>query len=142
MRLRASFTVENAVIIPVFTIILLLLMSFTFYLHDLVLVKNALFQTDILAEQAYKKGESTASVLKIQRQTSAYLKDKTMFLTDISISAKENNGKTTSECKARNVLSNISFVGDINKSVVIQESYPPDYIRKVRAAKEVLGEDK
>jgi hypothetical protein len=33
-------------------------------------------------------------------------------------------------------------VGDINKSVEIQESYPPDYIRKVRAAKEVLGADR
>jgi hypothetical protein len=135
MRLRASFTVENAVIIPVFTIILLMLMSFIFYLHDMVIVKNALFQTDIQAEQAYKTEDSTAAVTEIQKQISGYLKDKTLFLTDITVAAEETNGRINSECRAQNVLSFVPFIGDISKKVEIRESYPPDYIRKWRWTK-------
>ena len=43
-RVRASFTLENAFLIPLFTMIIVILMGAGLYMHDNIIIKNALIQ--------------------------------------------------------------------------------------------------
>ena len=47
MWIRASYTVENAVIVPVFSMIIILIISFTCNIHDEIIKENVMSQIGI-----------------------------------------------------------------------------------------------
>lgn len=47
MWIRASYTVENAVIVPVFSMIIILIISFTCNIHDEIIKENVISQIGI-----------------------------------------------------------------------------------------------
>ena len=59
--MRASFTLENAFLIPLFTMIIVFLMGAGLYLHDNIIIKNALIQGTVILEKNILKeaGEET-----------------------------------------------------------------------------------
>ena len=49
--MRASFTLENVFLIPLFTMIIVFLMGAGMYLHDNIIIKNALIQGTVILEK-------------------------------------------------------------------------------------------
>ena len=47
MWVRASYTVENAVIIPIFSMIIIIIISITCSIHDEIIKENVISQTAI-----------------------------------------------------------------------------------------------
>ena len=50
-RVRASFTLENVFLIPLFTMIIVFLRGAGLYLHDNIIIKNALIQGTVILEK-------------------------------------------------------------------------------------------
>ena len=67
-------TVENAVIIPVFTLIIVALISVSGYMHDKVVMRNILNQVGIECSKHMSDDELQQLLLRSER----YMSDKTM----------------------------------------------------------------
>lgn len=50
IRLKASYTIENAIIVPLFLLIILMLLYLNFYMHDIIIVKTAITGVAIQSE--------------------------------------------------------------------------------------------
>lgn len=142
MRLRASFTVENSVIIPIFTLIIVSLIVLMLYLHDCVVVKNALFQSAIKTEKTILQDDTInmeSVILQTERQVKYYIQEKAAAITDVSVTIRVNDASVVAECEGRFSLAGIiKNIGKIHKAEEIQRSYPPDYIRRVRAIQKTI----
>lgn len=142
MRIRASFTIENSVIIPVFTFIIVSLIAFLLYLHDCVVVKNALLQSAIQTEKTILEDHTVnmeAIVLQTERQVKSYIQEKTVSITNISMTIRVSENSIVAECEGQfQLISFMKNIGKIHKKEEIQRSYPPDYIRKVRAIQKTI----
>lgn len=84
-------TVENAVIVPVFTLIIVALISVSGYMHDKVVMRNILNQLSIEYSRNITSNEQKALLVKSEE----YIKDKTIFVKKVSVksgsyAAKEN----------------------------------------------------
>jgi hypothetical protein len=137
MRIKASYTIENSVIIPVFTLIIVSLMGLLFYLHDTVIIKNATFQTAMRLEQQVGEVSETERS-KMQENTKDYIKEKTIFATDISVVLKEENKE--SYCVGKATFTTIGLLLDANrieKCVSVKDNNPPDFIRLVNATEKL-----
>ncbi|MFR8131971.1 MAG: TadE family protein [Lachnospira sp.] len=69
-------TVENAVIVPVFTLIIVALISVSGYMHDKVVMRNILNQLSIEYSRNITSNEQKALLVKSEE----YIKDKTIFV--------------------------------------------------------------
>lgn len=142
MRIRASFTIENSVIIPVFTFIIVSLIAFLLYLHDCVVVKNVLLQSAIQTEKTILEDHTVnmeAMVLQTERQVKSYIQEKTVSITNISMTIRVSENSIVAECEGQfQWISFMKNIGKIYKKEEIQRSYPPDYIRKVRAIQKTI----
>lgn len=110
MRLKASFTVENSVIIPLFTIIVVLMIRMTFYLHDEVVLRNAEFQAAIMLEQE-EMGLTELQRKNIIQNTSDYIKLKSLL----------------------NIADRLSVEQDLSQKEIIKSNSQPDFIRITNA---------
>lgn len=143
MRVRASFTIENTVVIPVFTIIIVFLAVLLLYLHDSAVVKNALIQSAVKAEKEVldKSSSDTKSVLsQLSSQAEAYIEEKTAAVTSVHVNIKVSGTSIITECEGCFSLGSILMeVGDFRKEEQIKRSYPPAYIRTIRAAQKNIS---
>lgn len=136
MRLRASFTLENSVIIPIFTLIIAALIAMSIYFHDINIIKNALFQATVQAEKLTE--ESGISIL--EQRVEAYLQEKTIAVKEINVELEVTDSNMTAVCNGKFVFAvMLKEAGDINRSVETARCYPPDYIRKLRAVKKAVS---
>ena len=74
-RVRASFTLENVFLIPLFTMIIVFLMGAGLYLHDNIIIKNALIQGTVILEKNILKEageEQTGFCNYISAQSSSF----------------------------------------------------------------------
>ncbi len=130
MRIRASFTLENSVIIPVFTFIIMALITLAIYFHDINVIKNALFQITVQAEKISDSNDMQI----IQMQAEEYLKEKTIAVKVSDVRLEVTESKITAVSRGQFLLAGmLKGAGDINRNFQIKRSYPPDYIRKFRA---------
>lgn len=111
MRIKASFTVENSIIIPLFTVIIALIIKMTFFMHDEVILRNAEFQAAIMLEQEDK------ILTKIQKRniiqnTSDYIELKSVFYSKDILSVEQ----------------------DLTQKEIVKSNFQPDFIRKINAA--------
>ncbi len=104
MRLRASFTVENSVIIPLFTIIIVTLVITGLDMHDELVLKAACFQGGMKLEQE----EVDAS------QKSAYLSEIVSYV--------------QSKCMRKTY--SVSDVTEKIDSINVKDNSPREFIRK------------
>ena len=74
-------TVENAVIVPVFTLIIVALISVSGYMHDKVVMRNILNQLSIEYSRNITSNEQKALLVKSEE----YIKDKTIFVKKVSV---------------------------------------------------------
>jgi hypothetical protein len=140
VRLRASFTVENAVIIPLFVIMLVSAAMLDFYLHDTIVVKCIAQNVALAVELDRENGKEpdlsdyeTRAVGNIRMKSIAQRAPGTRIESaDSSVHVKShgNNPALMLRILRKNVTSAESTVN---------VSCPDDFIRKVNAARELLG---
>lgn len=96
MRLNASYTVENSVIIPLFAMIVISIASLNCMLHDKVIKQNILIQASI---EAQISGISVDSVFELQERVKRYMSDKCIFTTneDVNLSKTLTDKQTPSK---------------------------------------------
>ena len=76
MWIRASYTVENAVIVPVFSMIIILIISFTCNIHDEIIKENVMSQIGIENELSEMNSDRRNDFEKIAEE---YLKERCIF---------------------------------------------------------------
>ena len=91
-------TVENAVIVPVFTLIIVALISVSGYMHDKVVMRNILNQLSIEYSRNITSNEQKALLVKSEE----YIKDKTIFVKKVSVKPGSYAGKENAADNAAN----------------------------------------
>lgn len=104
MRLRASYTIENSYIIPLFTIVIVIMVLTGMELHDSAIVKAVCFQGNMKIEQEKLEGAERAESIK---NVMEYIEKKTISVT-----------------------TNDTLAGEVIKETEIESKDPRDFIRK------------
>ena len=73
--------VENAIIVPIFTMIIIALISVGIYMHDRIIIRNMVSQISI----EYEKESDITARKELIKRGERYAADRTMFLRDINI---------------------------------------------------------
>ena len=142
-RVRASFTLENVFLIPLFTMIIVFLMGAGLYLHDNIIIKNALIQGTVILEKNILKeaGEEQTGKQQLCGQMQSYILEKAVMLENVNISFHVTGEEIEAECSARFQLTFVPGLGkNICRKEKLKRSYPPDDIRRLRAVKKMLGD--
>ena len=136
-RVRASFTLENAFLIPLFTMIIVFLMAAGLYLHDNIIIKNALIQGTVILEKNILKetGEEQTGKQQLCGQIQSYISEKAVMLENVNVSFHVTGEEIEAECSARFQL---TFVPGLGENICRKEK--PDDIRRLRAVKKMLGD--
>lgn len=129
-------TVENAVIVPVFTLIIVALISVSGYMHDKVVMRNILNQLSIEYSRNITSNEQKALLVKSEE----YIKDKTIFVKKVSVkpgsyAEKENaaDGINHITCTAEWPFKLDFFginIGNISMSRDVYRNHSEQIIRK------------
>lgn len=139
-RVRASYTIENSYLLPMFTIIIIILIMITFYFHDMAIIKNVLVQTAANAEQHGELSEE--EIENLCKVSAAEIKNRTVFTKKIKVNLENDKNKYTAGCTAEFMGAGVvKVLKKIEKNQKISICYPPDFIRKVRAVEKVIPSD-
>lgn len=76
MWIKASYTVESAVIVPIFSLIIVIIISFTCNIHDQIIRENIMAQVAIEDELNDMSSDKTNNLEKIAGE---YLKERCLF---------------------------------------------------------------
>ncbi|SEF68621.1 TadE family protein [Lachnospira multipara] len=142
-RFKAVYTLENAVIVPIFFMVYIISISVAIYMHDRIILRNALEQAAIEYEYRYinaaeVKDKNEMTEEKFATKVKDYIDAKTLYLndTDIIIQKKDNNIKITAKASFPLVT---AYVGkSINTSEMISVNNPKKWIRITKALKEAV----
>lgn len=132
-------TVENAVIIPLFTVIIIALISVSGYMYDKTVMRDIMRQTSIEYTSCIKEDERKELLAKSKN----YIKDKTIFIKNIKIN-EEVDSKGTGEiiCSAEWPIQ-IGLFGIKVDSMQIRQKVnnnrAEELIRKAKVILEVNG---
>ena len=128
-------TVENAVIVPVFTLIIVALISVSGYMHDKVVMRNILNQLSIEYSRNITSNEQKALLVKSEE----YIKDKTIFVKKVSVkpgsyAGKENAAGGINHMYTNPPLLSLDFfginIGNISMSREVYRNHSEQIIRK------------
>src|SRR5574344_256580 len=101
--INASYPVENAVIMPLFVIIITSVILFAFYLHDSVILKCAALKaainlkSELIAEDGNEYISSQTD--KIETSATEYLREKTLLLKGVDAAAEIRKGVSDKKIK-------------------------------------------
>ena len=101
MWLRASYTVENAVIVPVFSMIIILIISFTCNIHDEIIKENVMSQIGIEDELTEMDSERRNDFEKIAEN---YLKERCIFSHNYRVKVDESSIKKSQPEKSIRIM--------------------------------------
>ena len=138
MRLKASFTVENSIIIPLFTIIIVALCLLTFVLHDHVIIKNACFQSAIILngqpnELVDRNQSKSESMKQMNLKAQDYIDAKTILAQNVSVKIEQNSDVLHVTCTCGvTKLPFIDQINDINRQVRVTQG---DYVKIIRMSR-------
>ena len=131
-------TVENAVIIPLFTLIIIALISVSGYMYDRVTIRNILSQTAIECSKPMTDDERQ----QLLNRSKKYIEEKTMFVKNISVGSSGGSNNTDKlVCSARWPLSIGYFgirTGNISISQEVRKNKAEELIRKTNIIMNVL----
>lgn len=150
-KCKAYYTVENAIIVPLFFMIYIISASVSIYIHDRIVLRNALEQAAIEYEYQYinsidaqntnsstENKNTKESEENFALRVKEYIDAKTLFLNniEINISNKETNVKISAKAKFPLVT---AYVGKtINASQMVSVNNPKKWIRITKALKEAV----
>ncbi len=130
--------VENAIIVPIFTMIIIALISVGIYMHDRIIIRNTISQVSI----EYEKERDITARKELLKRGERYAADRTMFLRDIHIyddRAYEQNESIVCSASFPVISSytGLSDICNINENVNTIDN--AQLIRKTNALMEVVG---
>ena len=148
MRLKASYVVENAVIIPLFVMIIVAIVFLDFYIHDIVILKSTAFKLGIMTEleQSNQAGfdfdekEMKKLMEQWERRGSDYLKAKTIAAKKTFAAVSDDLANIEVDCTGRSprMTSFATDIVELDISSAIYKNRPDEYVRKINAIREVL----
>lgn len=139
MELRASFTVENSVTIPIFIMIFMCLVALTGYYHDKIIVKGAVEMSALKLEQMDLE-QIEVDLQTMEDNLKEYIESKTLFMKKINVTVEETNHTYKVTCCSQYVFSLMKKVtGLLRTSAEVKENSPSNIIRITEAAMEVMG---
>ena len=135
-RLKASYTVENSFIMPLFIIIIVLLLYVCFYIHDAVILKNSALKLAIRAERSEEDWQRA----ELRQEGIDYIREKTIFTKNINVIIENNKGNIKVSCTGyfSSALKWMNQTGLLNQSATVNKNRPEDFIRIMNAVKDVI----
>lgn len=121
MRLKASFVVENAIIVPLFTLIIVAIMSICLYIRDSMIVENGILIASMKAEQEIRKKDGKDSGAD----------NKAVNIEDIIGIAQDYIQENVVVMKG---IDTAQIKNEMDKKTITY-NYPPEFIRMVNAVK-------
>ena len=129
-------TVENAVIVPVFTLIIVALISVSGYMHDKVVMRNILNQLSTEYSRNITSNEQKALLVKSEE----YIKDKTIFVKKVSVKPGSYAGKENAAGGINHITCTAEWpfkldffginIGNISMSREVYRNHSEQIIRK------------
>jgi len=135
-NLKASYTVENSFIMPLFIIIIVLLLYVCFYIHDAVILKNVALKLAIRAESC----EEDRQRAELRQEGIDYIIEKTICTQNIDVTIENNSGNIKVTCTGyfSSALKWMNQTGLLNQSATVNKSRPDNYIRMINAINHVI----
>lgn len=136
MRVKASYTVENSFIMPLFIIVIVLILYTCFYIHDAVILKNSALKLAIRAESY----EEDLQIDDLKRQGIDYIKEKTICTQNLNIIIENNKDKITVTCTGyfSSALKWMNKKGLLNQNATVNKHKPDNFIRIINAVEDVI----
>ena len=101
MWVRASYTVENAVIIPIFSMIIIIIISFTCSIHDEIIKENVVSQTAIENEL---NDMSIDRKNEFEKIAEGFLKERCIFSHDYEVRVDNSSIKKSEPEKSIRIM--------------------------------------
>ena len=101
---RASFTVESAVIIPVFTFITVALIAMGFYIRNNVMVRSLCWRSAIELERMTTQHPETDRLAEAAEELRDQIKQQGMFLKNVRTSVEKDGGGISVKASADSSL--------------------------------------
>ena len=135
-RLKASYTVENSFIMPLFIIIIVLLLYVCFYIHDAVILKNSALKLAIRVERIEEDWQRA----ELRQEGIDYIREKTIFTKNINVIIENNKGNIKVSCTGyfSSALKWMNQTGLLNQSATVNKSKPEEFIRIINAVEDVI----
>jgi len=135
-RLKASYTVENSFIMPLFIIIIVLLLYVCFYIHDAVILKNSALKLAIRAERSEEDWQRA----ELRQEGIDYIREKTICTKNINVIIDNNKGNIKVSCTGyfSSALKWMNQTGLLNQSATVNKSKPEEFIRIINAVEDVI----
>jgi len=136
-KLKASFTLENSFIMPLFIIIIVLLLYVCFYVHDAVILKNSALKLAIRAEDVC---EQDWAITELRQAGIDYIKGKTICTQNMNVIIEDNKGEIKVTCTGdfSSGLRLMNQTGLLNQSATVNKSKPDNFIRMINAVSDVI----
>ena len=127
-RVKASFTVENAVIVPVFTMLILAICSMAVYIHDKIILKEALECCAVELEMSNKINDTF--IENLEEKVSRYVNEKSVFLSGITITITNDDKKISIRGEGRsNLAAMIAADDELEIELKREKNNPSNLIR-------------
>jgi len=135
-RLKASYTVENSFIMPLFVIVIVLLLYLCFYIHDAVILKNSALKLAIRAERCEEEWQRA----ELRQEGIDYIRQKTICTQNTNVIIINNKGNIKVSCTGyfSSALKWMNQSGLLNQSATVNKSRPDNFIRIMNAVKDVI----
>ena len=135
-RLKASYTVENSFVMPLFIIVIVLLLYVCFYIHDTVILKNSALKLAIRAESCEKDWQRE----ELRQEGIDYIKKKTICTQNANVIIEDNkdNIKVTCTGNFSSALKWMNQTGLLNQNATISKSRPANFIRMINAVEDII----
>lgn len=136
MKMRASYTVENSFIMPMFIIVIVLLLYVCFYIHDAVILKSSALKLAIRAESY----EEDWQIAELRQEGIDYIREKTICTQNTNVIVENDKSKVTVSCTGyfSSVLKGMNQTGLLNQSATVNKSQPDNFIRIINAVEDVI----
>lgn len=136
VKLKASYTVENSFIMPLFIIVIVLLLYVCFYIHDAVILKNSALKLAIRAENCQEE----LQIEEIRREGTDYIRAKTICTQNPEVIIDITREKMTVTCTGyfSSALKWMNKNGLLNQSATVNVHRPDDFIRKINAVENAV----
>ena len=135
-RLKATYTVENSFIMPLFVIVIVLLLYLCFYIHDAVILKNSALKLAIRAERCEEEWQRA----ELRQEGIDYIRQKTICTQNTNVIIINNKGNIKVSCTGyfSSALKWMNQSGLLNQSATVNKSRPDNFIRIMNAVKDVI----
>lgn len=142
LRVSASFTVESAVIIPVFTFITVALIAMGFYVRNTVMVKSVCWKSAIELERITTQNPETGALAGAADELKDEVRSQGMFLKNVRADVGKSSGggiRVSVSADSSLILPIFGHIGGINVTEYADAHNPAANMRRWHALGMITG---